>query len=58
MTAAWIGTTTLLLAGGRIYRLLKACGPMALERVMGMILVAMAVRMRLEGVADFLGHVD
>jgi len=58
MTAAWIGTTTLLLAGGRIYRLLKACGPMALERAMGMILVAIAPRMLLEGVADFLSHTD
>ena len=57
MTAAWIGTTTLLLAGG-YYRLLKACGPMALERAMGMILVAIAPRMLLEGVADFLSHTD
>jgi len=31
---------------------------MALERAVGRILVAIAVRILLEGVADFVGHVD
>jgi multiple antibiotic resistance protein len=57
MTAAWIGTTAILLAGSPIYRLLKERGLMAMERLMGMILVAIAVQMLLEGVADFLDTV-
>lgn len=57
MTAAWVGTTAILLAGSPIYRVLKRRGLMAMERLMGMILVAIAVQMLLEGVADFLNTV-
>lgn len=58
MTIAWVGTTAILLAGSPIYRVLKERGLMALERLMGMILVAIAVQMLLEGIADFMATVD
>jgi multiple antibiotic resistance protein len=58
MTAAWVGTVAILLAGGPIYRLLRERGLMALERLMGMILVAIAVQMLLEGVAAFLAGME
>ncbi len=58
MTAAWAGTMAILLAGDPIYRLLRDRGLMALERLMGMILVAIAVQMLLEGFAAFLTGIE
>ena len=54
MTMAWAGTTVILLFGGVFYRLLRERGLIALERLMGMILVAISVQMVMNGVADFL----
>lgn len=54
MTLAWLGTTAILLAGEPVYRVLRERGLLALERLMGMILVAIAVQMLLDGLATFL----
>jgi len=51
---AWIGTALILLSSGAFYRLLGPRGLMALERLMGMLLVAMAVQMFLNGLREFL----
>ncbi len=54
---AWVGTALILLSSRAFYRLLGERGLMALERLMGMLLVAMAVQMFLNGLHDFLtGH--
>ncbi len=54
LTAAWSITAIVLLASPLIYRLLKESGLAAMERLMGMILVAMAVQMFLDGFGAFL----
>lgn len=52
--AAWLGTSVILLFGARLSRLMGRRGLMAMERLMGLILVTIAVQMMLTGVADFL----
>ncbi|MGD8428960.1 MAG: MarC family protein [Ectothiorhodospiraceae bacterium] len=56
MTVAWLATGVILLAGGFLYRILRERGLFALERLMGMLLVAISVQMLLDGVADFLAR--
>lgn len=52
--AAWLGTSVILLFGARLSRVMGRRGLMAMERLMGLILVTIAVQMMLTGVADFL----
>lgn len=52
--AAWLGTSVILLFGARLSRIMGRRGLMAMERLMGLILVTIAVQMMLTGVADFL----
>ena len=52
--AAWLGTSVILLFGARLCRIMGRRGLMAMERLMGLILVTIAVQMMLTGVADFL----
>ncbi len=54
MTLAWIATCAILLMGNFFYRVLRERGLIALERLMGMLLVAIAVQMLLDGVAGFM----
>lgn len=49
LTAAWILSAVILMLGGRLSRLLGQKGLVALERLMGLVLVAVAVQMFLEG---------
>jgi MarC family membrane protein len=49
LTAAWIVSAVILMLGGRLSRLLGQKGLVALERLMGLVLVAVAVQMFLEG---------
>ena len=49
LTAAWIVSAVILMLGGRLSRLLGQKGLVALERLMGLLLVAVAVQMFLEG---------
>ncbi|MFP4208891.1 MAG: YhgN family NAAT transporter [Wenzhouxiangella sp.] len=52
---AWAATAVILLAAPLLKRLLGQRGLIATERLMGMLLVAIAVQMFLEGVGQFLG---
>ena len=52
--AAWLATSLTLLASPIFFKLLKRRGLIAMERLMGMILVALAVQMFLNGIAAFL----
>lgn len=54
MTIAWAATAAIMLMGNVFYRLLRERGLIALERLMGMLLVVIAVQMLLDGVADFM----
>lgn len=57
MTLAWLATLLILLAGNLFYRVLRERGLFALERLMGMILVAIAVQMLLDGTEAFMEKV-
>jgi multiple antibiotic resistance protein len=54
LTVAWAITAAILLASTFIYRLLRQRGLIAMERLTGMLLVAVAVQMLLSGVADYM----
>lgn len=51
LTGAWTATALVLLASPLLFRLLRERGLAAMERLMGMILVAVAVQMFLDGLA-------
>ena len=53
LSAAMAVTTIVLLAGNQVQRVLGERGVRALERLMGLVLTAIAVQMLLNGVADF-----
>ncbi|MBY0460636.1 MAG: hypothetical protein K2V38_25240 [Gemmataceae bacterium] len=53
VTLAWFGTAVVVLLGARLRHLLGQKGLTALERLMGMVLVAIAVQMFLTGVEKF-----
>jgi MarC family membrane protein len=54
VTIAWALSALILLSSTSLYRLLKQRGLIAMERLMGMLLVMLAVQMFMNGVADFL----
>ena len=54
LTLAWIATAVILLSSTVLYRLLKEKGLIALERLMGMLLVMLAVQMFINGVSKFI----
>ena len=51
---AWALTAVILLAAPFLYRILKERGLIAMERLMGMILVMMAVQMIINGIKTLL----
>jgi MarC family membrane protein len=51
LSAAWLASAVILLLGARLSHFLGAKGITAIERLMGMVLVASAVQMFLDGVA-------
>ena len=53
---AWAASVVILMSSGMFYRLLGPRGLVALERLMGMLLVVIAVQMFLNGVHDFFLH--
>ena len=57
VTAAWVVSALILLASRRLYVLLGERGLIAIERLMGMVLIIMAVQMLLEGTAEYLNLV-
>jgi|TARA_B110001469_G_scaffold87316_1_gene82791 multiple antibiotic resistance protein len=54
VTAAWLVSAIILLASRKLYVLLGERGLIAIERLMGMVLIIMAVQMLLEGTAEYL----
>src|ERR1700752_5284476 len=54
LTLAWIVTAIILLSSPILYRLLKEKGLIAVERLMGMLLVMLAVQMFINGLAKFM----
>jgi multiple antibiotic resistance protein len=54
VTIAWALSAVILLSSTLLYRLLKQRGLIAMERLMGMLLVMLAVQMFMNGVANFL----
>jgi multiple antibiotic resistance protein len=54
LTLAWAVTAVILLSSTILYRLLKERGVIAIERLMGMLLVMLAVQMFINGVAKFM----
>ena len=54
LTIAWAISAVILLSSTLLYRLLKERGLIAMERLMGMLLVMIAVQMFMNGVANFL----
>jgi multiple antibiotic resistance protein len=54
LTLAWLGTATLLFSATYLYKILGMRVLVAVERLMGMLLVAISVQMLLDGVAAYL----
>ena len=57
MTAAWALTAIILLSSTLFYRVFKQKGLVALERLMGMLLVMLSVQMFLDGIAKYMHRV-
>lgn len=55
LVLAWLGTAILLFSATYLYKVLGTRVLVALERLMGMLLVAISVQMLLDGVAAYLG---
>ena len=55
LTIAWAASAAILLSSNLFYKVLRRRGLLALERVMGMILVMLAVQMFLDGLAQRAG---
>ena len=51
---AWVASSAILMSCGRLYKLLGDRGLMAIERLMGMILVMLSVQMLLDGLVQYL----
>jgi multiple antibiotic resistance protein len=56
MSVAWFLTAAILVAAPFFYRILGERGLMAMERLMGMVLVMISVQMLLNGISEFLGR--
>jgi multiple antibiotic resistance protein len=56
MTIAWVATAAILIAAPFFYRALGERGLVAMERLMGMVLVMISVQMFLNGVATFMAR--
>ena len=54
LTLAWLITAVILLSSTILYRLLRERGLIAVERLMGMLLVMLAVQMFINGLAKFM----
>ena len=51
---AWAASSAILMSCGRLYKLIGDRGLMAIERLMGMILVMLSVQMSLDGLVHYL----
>lgn len=53
LTIAWVGTTVLLVTSPLLLRVIGSKGALALERLMGMILIILSTQMLLDGIEEF-----
>ena len=58
VVGAWLITALVLLGSTLLYKVLGAKGTTAIERLMGMLLIMIAVQMFFEGLGGFLGSVN
>lgn len=56
LAIAWVVSAVILLFSGLFHRILGEKGLTAIERLMGMILIMIAVQMLLDGIAKYLAH--
>lgn len=56
LLAAWFVSAVILLTATKLHRLLGKRGLVAMERLMGLVLVALSVQMFLDGITDYLGN--
>ncbi len=56
LTIAWALTAIILLSSTFLYRLLRERGLIAVERLMGMLLVMMSVQMFMDGIEAFMAR--
>ncbi len=56
LTGAWLASAVILLMSNTVYRLLGQRGLIAMERLMGMVLVMLSVQMFLDGVIAYIGR--
>ena len=56
LCAAWLLTSIILISATGLKRVLGRRGLIAMERLMGMLLIALAVQMLLEGIASYLAE--
>ena len=56
LTVAWAASAAILLSSGILVRLLRKRGLIAMERLMGMILVMLAVQLFLDGLSRYSGR--
>lgn len=56
ITLSWAATALVVLGGSRVAALLGRRGLVAIERLMGMVLVAIAIQMFLNGIDDYVGR--
>lgn len=56
LTLAWLASTIILTASVPLFRFLGRRGSAAIERLMGMLLVMIAVQMFLDGIRSYLGN--
>ncbi|HJL66112.1 MAG: MarC family protein [Arenicellales bacterium] len=54
VTLAWLATASILLLSNHLFRLLGTRGLIAIERLMGMVLIIISVQMLLDGIARYL----
>ena len=53
---AWLASAVILYFAGNLRKVLGERGLTAMERLMGMLLVIVAVEMLMSGIAEYLGH--
>lgn len=56
LTIAWVASAVILLSSTFLYRILRERGLIAIERLMGMVLVMMSVQMFMNGIRAFLAR--
>jgi|SRR5690554_4954249 len=56
LTVAWLASAVILFSATAMQKYLGKNGMIAIERLMGMLLIAIAVQMFLDGLRDFLNH--